>query len=168
MHILIFLERGFLLQHCTASLFLFLLYGRNYKFSPFSPWILMLESIFLVFWKDKFIVNILCFTSLLTLCLELEIFKFKGYTFLSLVTYHALRWRHQQFVPLTKFIFCNVNFHLKIWILSYGWFVIWMDWIWSGLTWKINHYYLNLCVLKWAILLWANGGCWNLPYPKGG
>jgi len=35
----------------------------------------MLESIFLDFWKDKFIVIIICFMSLLTLCLELEIFK---------------------------------------------------------------------------------------------
>jgi len=32
-------------------------------------------SIFLDFWKDKFTVHILCFMSLLILCLEVEVIK---------------------------------------------------------------------------------------------
>jgi len=35
----------------------------------------MLESIFLDFWKDNFTVHILCFISLLILCLEFEVIK---------------------------------------------------------------------------------------------
>jgi len=35
----------------------------------------MLESIFLDFWKDKFIVHILCFISLLIICLGVEVIK---------------------------------------------------------------------------------------------
>jgi len=35
----------------------------------------MLESIFLDFWKDKFTVHILCFLSLLILCLEVEVIQ---------------------------------------------------------------------------------------------
>jgi len=33
----------------------------------------MLERIFLDFWKDKFTVHILCFISLLILCLGVEV-----------------------------------------------------------------------------------------------
>jgi len=54
---------------------------------PFSLWILMLESKFLDFWKDKFYVHVLWFMSLLMLCLELEIFKFKNYAFF--ITHHV-------------------------------------------------------------------------------
>jgi len=35
----------------------------------------MLESIFLDFWKDKFIVHTLCFISLFILCLKVEVIK---------------------------------------------------------------------------------------------
>jgi len=35
----------------------------------------MLESIFLDFWKDILTMHILCFVSLLILCLEVEVIK---------------------------------------------------------------------------------------------
>jgi len=52
----------------------FFLYNFTYFFSEISnrEWA---SSIILDFWKDNFIVNILCFISLLILCLEVEVIK---------------------------------------------------------------------------------------------
>jgi len=49
--------------------------GASYKFLLFPARILMLERNFLDFWNDKFIVHILCFISLLILCLEVDLTK---------------------------------------------------------------------------------------------
>jgi len=89
----IFGKRNFWATKCS-NIFYTLSKRRAIHFWPYLTWILMLESIFLVFWKDKFIVDILCFISLLMFCLEFEIFKFKVvFTSLYRVMCHA--WHHQ-------------------------------------------------------------------------
>jgi len=87
---------------------------------PFSPWILMLESIFWAFWIDKFIMHIFCFIRLLIFYLRAEIFKFKvactkrkidsSYLFGCLVhiclivSTARLRYRKTSMVPLCFYL----------------------------------------------------------------
>jgi len=69
------LDRGFDFLKTDQFFFQNFDQGVSYKFFTFPASILMLESIFLDFWKDKFTVHILCFISLLILCLDVEVIK---------------------------------------------------------------------------------------------